>query len=143
LPVYVRGGAIIPQQPVVQHTGQKPDGPLNLRVYPGDDCRGSLYLDDGTSFAYQKGEYLRVNFTCEVAADSLHVRIAPPQGTFSPWWSQVKVEVFGIARQPKQVSAGGNALTGWTYDPATQEVTATIPNPVSGTEIRVDYSAEK
>jgi alpha-glucosidase len=140
LPVYVRGGAIVPQQPLVQYTGQKPDGPLTLQVYPGEDCRGSLYWDDGISFAYQKGDYLRVNYTCELATDLVRVKISPPQGSFSPWWNQVKLEVFGIVRQPRQVVVSGTPLTGWSYDPATEQVVATIPNPANGAEISVDYT---
>src|SRR5262249_38132552 len=63
VPLFVRAGAILPMQPVIQHSGETPDGPLELRVYlPSPDsaanCGGSLYEDDGHSFAYQKGEYL-------------------------------------------------------------------------------------
>ena len=49
VPVFVRAGTILPRQPLVQSTAQKPRGPLQLDVYPGEDCRGDLYLDDGTS----------------------------------------------------------------------------------------------
>ena len=124
----------------MQYTAQKPDGPLTLQVYPGEDCRGSLYLDDGISFAYQKGEYLRVNYTCDASPDSVRVKISTAQGSFSPWWNQVKLEIFGIARQPKQVLTAGTALTGWSYEPAMEQVVATIPNPVEGAEISVDYT---
>jgi alpha-glucosidase len=40
LHVYVRGGAIIPRQPLVQTTAEKPQGPLDLRVYPDRSCQG-------------------------------------------------------------------------------------------------------
>ena len=43
LPVFVRAGAILPTQPLVQSTSQTPQGPLSLDVYPGDDCRGTIY----------------------------------------------------------------------------------------------------
>src|SRR4029077_2165906 len=33
LPVYVRGGSILPLQPLVQSTDQTPEGPLELRIY--------------------------------------------------------------------------------------------------------------
>ena len=42
MPVYVRGGSILPLQPLVQNTDETPVGPLELRVYPGSDCSGSL-----------------------------------------------------------------------------------------------------
>src|SRR5260370_5382719 len=61
MPLYVRAGAIVPMQPVVQYTGEKPNGPLELRVYlptstPGTDFRGALYPDDRHTLAYQKGK---------------------------------------------------------------------------------------
>ena len=34
LPVFARAGAIVPQQPLIQSTDEKPQGPLTLRVYP-------------------------------------------------------------------------------------------------------------
>src|SRR5262249_16180488 len=64
VPLYVRAGAIVPMQPVIQHTGEKPNGPLELRVYlpsaqGSASCGGTLYQDDGHTFGYQRGEYLR------------------------------------------------------------------------------------
>ena len=51
LPVFVRAGAIVPEQPLVQSTDEKPEGPLTLRVYPptapGADCEGSLIWTTG------------------------------------------------------------------------------------------------
>jgi alpha-glucosidase len=139
VPVYVRGGAIIPEQPVVQYTAQKPDGPLDLRVYPGDDCRGSLYLDDGATFAYQKGNYLRVSYTCTATPGSLTVKIAPAEGPFTPWWTQVQLEIFGVDQSPQQVSLAGSPVQGWKYDAAARKVLAIIPNPTKGAEILVQY----
>jgi alpha-glucosidase len=142
LPVYVRGGAIIPQQPLVQYTAQKPDGPLQLRVYPGDDCQGSLYLDDGISFAYKNGDYLRINFTCEQTPGSVKVKIRPAEGRFAPWWTQVELQVYGISASPAQVLAGNSAVAGWKFDPATHSLSATIPNPAAGAEIAITYPAQ-
>jgi alpha-glucosidase len=42
LPVFVRAGTILPRQPLVQSTSEKPVGPLYLDVYPGDDCSGTI-----------------------------------------------------------------------------------------------------
>ena len=79
LPVLVRGGAIVPHQALVQSTSETPKGPLELRVYPGSDCHGSVYLDDGSSFNYEKGEFLRLGLSCQESADSIRVTTAPPK----------------------------------------------------------------
>jgi len=55
MPLYVRAGAIIPLSRSCKITGEKPAGPIVLRVYAGDACRGSLYEDDGHTFRVPKG----------------------------------------------------------------------------------------
>lgn len=57
IPVYVRGGSIIPMGPVVQHSGTVIDTPLEIRVYPGHDANFELYDDDGETYAYERGEF--------------------------------------------------------------------------------------
>jgi alpha-glucosidase len=95
LPVYVREGTILPMQPLVQSTEETPQGDLTLRVYPGKDCHGSLYADDGKTFAYKRGDSLRIEFSCEVTANGLSLHLGEHQGTYRPWWNKIQVELFG------------------------------------------------
>ncbi len=96
LPVYVRAGSIVPMAPLVQSTEETPKGPLTLRVYAGDDCRGEVYVDDGKSFAYRKGAFVRESFTCSVGANgALTVDMGRREGRSKPWWTAVQVEVVG------------------------------------------------
>ncbi len=139
LPLYVRAGAILPQQPVVQHTDEKPEGPLELRVYPGADCRGSLYLDDGKSYAYIRGENLRVDYACQPAADSLRVNISAHKGSYSPWWKSVRLELFGVEKKPREVRVGDRTVTDWSHSHAEKHVTVTVPDSPAGWEIRLSY----
>ena len=100
LPVYVRGGSILPMEPLVQSTSEIPDGPLTLRVYTGSSCSGDLYLDDGKSYAFEHGDSLRMHFSCKVTPDGLELSIGAHQGRYAAWWKQIRVEVFGW--EPKQ-----------------------------------------
>ena len=84
LPVYVRAGTVLPQQPVVQNIDQTPSGPLELRVYPGPECSGNLYMDDGNTFAYQKGDFLREHFTCDAASNQVTLHVAASEGSYRP-----------------------------------------------------------
>jgi len=108
LPVYVRAGAIVPMQPLVQSTEETPDGPLTLRVFPaapGDECHGDVYADDGKSFDFRKGAYLRLHITCSVAADgALTVSIPEPEGRFHPWWKAFRVEAVGFDAKEAKVT---------------------------------------
>ena len=60
MPLYVRAGSIIPMGPVKQYTGEKVSGPLTLTVYPGADGDFTIYEDDGASFNYRKGEWMKL-----------------------------------------------------------------------------------
>jgi alpha-glucosidase len=118
LPVYVRGGAILPVAPLVQSTNEAPEGPLTLRVYAtsyagsarGNNCQGTLYLDDGKSYAYLKGENLRMEFSCEVTPDGLRVTIGKHQGSYASWWKEIRIEVFGWSANKGKASVDGTPL---------------------------------
>jgi alpha-glucosidase len=68
LPIDVREGTILPIAPLTQRTDEIPVGPLTLRVYAGDDCHGDRYQDDGKSFAFRSGQFLRLHVSCAVKA---------------------------------------------------------------------------
>lgn len=127
MPLYVRAGAVIPMQPLVQNTGEKPNGPLELRVYPGDECRGSLYEDDGHTFAYQRGEFLRVNYSCQVSPSSIAITSSTEKSAFQPWWTSVELVIFGAGTEPKEVRIGDRSIREWRYDQRLHSVTLTIP----------------
>jgi alpha-glucosidase len=128
MPLYVRAGAIIPTQPLVQNTAEKPSGPLQLRVYAGDNCRGSLYDDDGHSFAYQRGELLRVNYSCQASPGSVTISSTTEKSSFQPWWNSAEVTVFGASTQPKEVKIGDHAIHEWRYDASTRSVILNVPD---------------
>ena len=90
LPVFVRPGTILPRQPLVQSTSEPPQGPLQLDIYPGEDCRGELYLDDGVSIA---GPSLRQTISCTMTARGVSLRFGARVGSFRPWWKAITVTV--------------------------------------------------
>jgi len=135
LPVFVRAGAIIPHQPVIQSTQEVPQGPLELRVYPGPNCEGSLYMDDGHTFNYQHGEFMRESFTCSRAEHSVIVQTNRPEGSYKPWFSQVQFTVYGITSAPGRVNVDGVAVQDFRFDPARGVVTVVGPQTASSLEI--------
>lgn len=92
LPVFVRGGTILPRQPLVQSTMDTPKGPLELDIYPGPDCTGELYFDDGVSV---NGPSLRQSIQCVETARGITLRFGQRQGSYRPWWKQIDVTVHG------------------------------------------------
>ena len=95
LPVFVRGGSILPIAPLTQSTDETPKGPLTLRVYAGNPCRGQLYLDDGKTYAFERGDYLRISFTCQITSGTLRMQIGAREGSYPAWWKQLRIEAYG------------------------------------------------
>lgn len=144
MPLYVRAGAIVPMQPVVQHTGETPNGPLELRVYlpasaASKDCRGSLYQDDGHTFAYEKGEILRIDYSCQVAARSVTVTSAVVKGAYSPWWKNAEVMLYGASTAPQEVRIGDEIIHQWRYDSVAHSVAVAVPDAAKNWSIRLTF----
>ncbi len=137
LPVFVRAGAIVPEQAVVLDESQAPKGPLELRVYPGPDCRGALYQDDGRSFAYTKGAYLRAAYACAATAAAVEVSGRLEHDGYKPWWRDARLSVYGVKAAPRSVAVDGKPVSGWTYDAASGLVVVTVPNARRGWRVSV------
>lgn len=67
IPVYVRGGSVIPRWPVQQYVGEieKPDIHLDLWWAPGTYCVSHLYEDAGDGVQYLEGDYAFSTFVYE------------------------------------------------------------------------------
>ncbi len=120
MPLYVRAGSIVPMGPVIQYAGEKPDAPINLRVYPGANGSFTLYDDDGTTYDYEKGQYATIPIQWD---DSTHtLTIGARQGsypgmdkqrTFNIIWvsSGHGVGVSPVQFPDKTVQYGGSAIS--------------------------------
>jgi alpha-glucosidase len=139
IPVFVRAGSIIPRQPLVQNTSEKPIGPLELRVYPGPNCSGSIYSDDGSSFGYKRGEYYRSQLSCESSGKSVKVTIGGGDGKYTPWWTSYDVVVMDAPKAPASVAVGGKAVSDFHYDAATKSVAVAVPFALSTNEVVIQY----
>ena len=86
LPLYVRGGNVVPSTIAMRHTGEKPWNPLRFDIYPdaGGTATGSLYEDDGASPAYLQGAFRRTTLTFGGGTLSVAVTgaFAPPARAF-------------------------------------------------------------
>ena len=135
LPVFVRPGAILPIAPLVQSTQDRPQGPLTVRVFPGPNCTGSLYQDDGSTLAYQRGDFLRITFSCEVSADHISIHIGPHQGPYAAWWRSIDVQVDGLPEPPTSAVLNGRPTPFRTAD---HSITLTTQDNGKGIDILLD-----
>jgi len=110
LPVFVRAGTILPRQPLVQSLGQRPQGALELHVYPGNDCAGEIYDDDGHSQGFTRGEFFRQQIHCRIDGGKTgELSFEGRQGSFKPWWDHIRVVIHGSVRY--SASLAGQPIT--------------------------------
>jgi alpha-glucosidase len=105
LPIYIKGGAIIPMQPVKQHTGEANDQ-LNLHVYAGLTNSSFLfYEDDGSSFDYQKNNFAKRLIEYRPVEKSL--KLQNTEGSFKTVYRKVKLVLHGFDTGLKSLSVNG------------------------------------
>jgi alpha-glucosidase len=84
MPLFVRGGALIPMWPLAQHTGAINRAGLSLHVWPG---KGQLdfYEDDGRTRAYERGPVgWRVTpFQVDTADERVTLTWGAPEGQYA------------------------------------------------------------
>jgi alpha-glucosidase len=139
VPIYVKAGAIVPMQPPMRYTGEKPVDPLIVSVWPlqpGTNSSYSVYEDSGVSVEYQNGVFARTPIKATQTGDTLKVEIGPVEGSYPGIptsrgfelrlpadWPPSAVTVNGAAVQ----HAGPTGKDGWSFEGNT--LTTVIPVP--------------
>ena len=142
IPVYVRAGAIVPMQPAMLYTGEKPVDPLIVNIWPlasGQSSQYSLYEDNGASVEYQRGVFTRTPIHATQTADTLRVEIGPVEGSFPGMLKTRSYELRLPADwPPATVTVDGKPIpqaqpgrSGWSFVGNT--LTTMIPTPSSST----------
>ena len=116
LPLFVRGGSVVPMGPVMQYVGEHPTGRLELHAYPrrvshlpdGRDNvgRSVLYEDDGRSWTFQDGEYRLTRFALHSAGHPISRLELGRQveGRYESGCRGFEVVVHGVDESPRSVT---------------------------------------
>jgi alpha-glucosidase (family GH31 glycosyl hydrolase) len=72
-PLMVRAGSIIPMTKFKKFTHDKPDDTLEIRIYKGANGSFTLYEDDDSSYAYEKGASSAIKFDWTDADSTLSI----------------------------------------------------------------------
>lgn len=62
LPLFVKAGSIMPFGPIVQNVEKAVDYPLFIEIFPDEEMFGNVYLDDGSTKAFEDGDYSFLSF---------------------------------------------------------------------------------
>ena len=144
--VYLHAGAIVPMQPAMPYTGQKPVDPLIVNIWPlkpGESSHYSLYEDNGVSVLYQRGVFTRTPIHATESGDTLRVEIGPVHGSFPGMLKSRSYEVrLPGDWPPASVTVDGKPIpeeqlghSGWSFIGNT--LTTVIPVPSFSTASRV------
>jgi alpha-glucosidase len=96
MPLYLTAGAIVPMQPVMQHTQETPPTQLILTVTPGHG-KWTHYEDDGHSFDYQSGHWKTTTYRVRQDNDQVIVEVIEQAGE----WSSPVESITATLLQPK------------------------------------------
>ena len=76
MPLYVRAGAVLPMGPIKQYAAEKIDPLFAITLYPGPAGEFVLYEDDGESYGYEQGEFMRLRALWNFRDRQLTLRLA-------------------------------------------------------------------
>jgi alpha-glucosidase len=110
IPIFVRGGAFVFRQPVVQHTGEMPGKPLEVQVFSAAASDAALYEDDGETMAYAQGAFMRRRFTQSRTTTMASIDVAAPEGSFRPAARDLVLSVQWSG-EVNRVTSGSTTLT--------------------------------
>ena len=110
IPLFVREGAIIPTQPVMDYVGQRPLTQLNVAMFPTTARTTFDYYDDnGDTYDYEHGVYFRQQLAVHRTDEAVWVETGPVEGSYRPALKSYLFAVHGLSA--RRVSEAGNALT--------------------------------
>ncbi len=134
IPLYVRGGSILPLSPVVQYTTEKKKLPLDIHIYPGKDGSFLLYEDDGCTYAYRSGDCKRTLLSWKQAGLALTIKPAGGEYVGSSYMVG-DIYLHNVSR-PFHVLLNGRKLphlknelsgkSGWLYSSESRQVKVII-----------------
>jgi alpha-glucosidase/alpha-D-xyloside xylohydrolase len=109
MPLHVRAGAIVPMGPVKEFVEQQVEAPLAITVFPGADGVYSMYEDDGRSFDYRKGEWMRIEMVWRDAERRLTLRLARNARMLPPQKRSIEVRLAG-SKEGKRIAFEGKPV---------------------------------
>jgi len=141
VPLYVRGGSILPSTVAMNHVGEKPWDPLRFDIYPdaAGAAVGSLYEDDGVSPAYRTGAFRRTSLHLAANATGSTLTLDAPLGTYQPpprnfefiLHSVGAVTAVRLDGRPLPAIAPETGTAGWWHD-STGTVCLRLPDDGHG-----------
>jgi alpha-glucosidase (family GH31 glycosyl hydrolase) len=139
IPVYLRAGAIVPMQPPMQYTGEKPVDPLILEIEPlADNAKStySVYEDSSKGEDYKRGICAWTDIDAKQSGDEFTAEIASIRGSYPGMQRERAYEIrLPGDWPPESVTVNGTNLPfamhsdkpSWHYEGNTLTTVITTP----------------
>jgi alpha-glucosidase (family GH31 glycosyl hydrolase) len=127
-PVFVRAGAVIPEQQPSAYSNAKPLDPLVLQVYGSGVGRFDLYQDDGSSFDYRSGQYALTPIDYHTRNGRHRLVIGPTRGKYR---GQLATRGYALSlhtrHRPTALTVDGTPVQTVSWDGAHRIARVRIP----------------
>ncbi len=139
LPIFVKAGSTLPTQNVVQFSDENPANPMTLTVYPGANASSRYYEDDGISFDYQRGVYLRREFIQRSDAAGTTLTLTKAEGSYVPSRRLLTIRFVDVGARPTHVKVNDKELgsPSWSYDSTSKVLQVRLNDSIAEQRIRV------
>jgi alpha-D-xyloside xylohydrolase len=95
IPLFIRGGSIVPFGPEIEYADEKPAGPIELRIFRGANGKFDLYEDEGDTYNYEKGAHALIPLRWSEADKTL--TIGDRQGEYSGMPQQITLNIVWVS----------------------------------------------
>jgi alpha-glucosidase len=112
LPVFAKGGSIIPMQTLIQSTSEKPADTLFVHIYYGNEASVyTYYEDDGETYSYEKGSFLESEMSFDPAAKKIVIQSLAAK-SYTSKFKSISIILHGF-----EAVSGQMGLNGKRYSP--------------------------
>ncbi|HJU08542.1 MAG TPA: TIM-barrel domain-containing protein [Rhodanobacteraceae bacterium] len=144
IPVFVRDGAMVPEQPAMGWSDQRPLDRLVINVYGSGNGFFTLYEDDGESLDYETHHALTPISNTANRDGSHRIVIGPARRTFD---GQVQrrsydLQLRGIDK-PASISLDGKRIDGWSWNAGSATASVSIPARDIRQAVTIDWRAAR
>ncbi len=151
MPIFIKGGAIIPMRPVVNYISEPTADTITLAIYPKGTSSFTLYDDDGKSLAYQQDTFAITQIVCRENKGQVQVDIQAPKGKYKLPERSYQLQIHRDTA-PAAVNIAGKNLQkvtsqrilerastgqGWYYDQDQQLLYVSLGSSRQGLQVNI------
>ncbi len=140
-PVFVHEGSIIPEQPDMAYSNQKPLNPILIKIYGSGHGKFDLYEDDGVSLKYRDGQFAWTPIAYSTNHEGSHqVSIGPTKGSYQGQLNRRSYDLYirSIAK-PRSVTVNGQIFKHWAWDSEISTAVIRLPQESIRRRIVIEF----